>query len=136
MKTKLLTLAVATSLLLAGCIERTNQTAKEHGSGISIEMSDSYNIHQMSLKKYENGVEVFNENVVYANSDPFEKGDVIWFDVSPDAKDRTVTIDLTYSENLDGTDAQITQKLDISEADKFVHVELKDKMELEIIEMD
>ena len=136
MKIKLLIITAFTILLLVGCAQQPVKTAKQHGKGISIEMGDSLNIKQMSLSKYVNGQEVFSENVVYADSSAFEKGDVIWFDAPPTAKDATIKIALSYSENIDGTDSNTTQKIDVSEADKWIHVQLTKDHELEMIEMD
>ena len=83
-------------LIISGC---SAKSAEQHGHGISVEMADSLNIKHMTLNMYVDGREVFSENVINANNSPFEKGEIIWFDVSPSATNSTVELTLSYSRN-------------------------------------
>lgn len=132
-----MTFILVALLMLVGCTQQTAKNAKQHGSGISITMGEDLNIKQMQLKIYEGNLkELFSENVIYADSSEFSKGDVIWFDVSPSIinTDPTISVELSYSENIDGTSAKPTKKIDISNAKQWVNLELNDNYELTITE--
>lgn len=132
MKVKFLIYFLSILLLLSGC---SADSAKEHGKGISIEMSDSLNIKHMTLVKYVDGREVFSENVIHADTSAFEKGDITWFDVSSSSSNATVELAVSYSENLDGTNSKTTKKIDVSNAKEWINVTLTDNYELELLEM-
>ena len=133
MKNKLLIFATLVVLLLSGC---SNSSAKQHGSGISVEMSDSLNIKHMTIIKYVGGIEAERSNVINADSSSFKKGDVTWFDIPLSSTNSTVEIAISYSENADGTNSKTTPKLDISSANKWVNVKFSDNYELQLIELD
>lgn len=133
MKNKLLILAAFVVLLLSAC---SNSSAKQHGSGISVEMSDSLNIKHITIIKYVGGIEVDSSNVINADSSSFKKGDVTWFDTPVSSTNSTVEIAISYSENIDGTYSKTTPKLDISNANKWVNVNFNENYELELMEMD
>ncbi len=132
MKIKLFTFITVT-LLLFGC---SADSAKELGKGISIEFSNSTNIKHLTLFMYVDGIEVFSEHMIHANQSAFEKGDIIWFDVSPASANSTVELALSYSENINGSNSKTTPKLDISNANKWVNVSFSSNYQLKLIEMD
>ena len=119
-------------LIISGC---SAKSAGQHGHGISVEMADSLNIKHMSLIMYVDGKEVFSENVINANSSPFEKGEIVWFDVSPSAPNSTVELTLSYSRNLNGTNEQTTEKIDISNANDWVNLKFTKNNDLQLIKM-
>lgn len=133
MKNKLLIFGALLILLLSGC---SSSTAKQHGSGISIKMTDSLNVKHITLTKYVGGIEVESSNVINADNSSFEKGDVTWFDMPVSSTNKTVEIAISYSENINGTYAKTTPKLDISNADTWVNVNFTDNYELQLIESD
>ena len=119
-------------LLISGC---SAKSAAQHGHGISVEMAESLNIKHMSLFMYVDGKEVFSEHVINANNSPFEKGEIVWFDVSPSATHSTVEVTLSYSRNLDGTNANTTEKIDISNANDWVDFKFTKNYDLQLIKM-
>lgn len=116
---KRLAILVLLLSILTGCAAKS---AKQHGAGISVEMTDSLNVKHLTLIKFVDGEEAFSENVINADNSPFEKGELVWFDVSPSATNSTVELALSYSTKLDGTDANLTEKIDISNANEWVNV--------------
>ena len=119
-------------LLISGC---SAKSAQQHGHGISVEMADSLHIKHMTLTMYVDGSEVFSENVINANNSSFEKGEIIWFDVSPSATNSTVELTLSYSRNLNGTNEQTTEKIDISNANDWVTIKFTKNYELQLLKM-
>ena len=125
---------ILTMILLAGC-SASGKSAEQHGGGISIEMSHSLEIKHMTIITYVNGIEVFSEGVINADSSPFKEGDIIWFDVAPHANDNsTVKVALSYSKNTDGTDARKTNKMDISDASEWVNIVFTEDYQIEVID--
>lgn len=120
-------------LILTGC---SAKSAKQHGMGISVEMADSLNIKHLTLIKFVNGKEVISENVINADNSPFEKGEIIWFDISPGSTNSTAELALSYSENLDGTDAKLTKKIDISNASKWVNIKFNKGYYLKLLDQE
>ena len=129
---KKLVLILLAVLIISGC---SAKSAQQHGHGISVEMADSLNIKHMSLFMYVDGKEVFSENVVNADNSSFEKGEIIWFDVSPSATNSTVELTLSYSRNSNGTNEQTTEKIDISNASNWVNVKFTKNYDLQLIKM-
>jgi len=82
------------------------------------------------------GKEVFSENVINADNSPFDNGDIVWFDVSPSATNSTVELAISYSENLDGTNAQTTDKINVSNANEWINVELTENYHLKLIDLE
>ena len=121
-----------TVLIISGC---SAKSAEQHGHGISVEMADSLNIKHMTLFMYVDGKEVFSEHVINANNSPFEKGEIILFDVSPSATNSIVELTLSYSRNLNGTNEQITEKIDISNASDWVNLKFTKSYDLQLIKM-
>lgn len=120
-------------LVLVGC---SAKTAEQRGEGISMEMADSLHIKHISLIKYVNGqIQVIN-NVINADNSAFEKGEIIHFDVSPYEINQQGAWAISYSENIDGTNGQITNKLGLSDAQKWVHLQFTEEYELKIIDME
>lgn len=138
MKQKLFAFVTITFLVLVGCSQLTEKTAKDIGNGMSVQIDESYNIMHISFTKYVNGREVFSENVINADNSAFEKGQVIIFDESPAAtdSDSNVQVALSYSKNLDGTDAETTEKIDINGADKWVNLKFDKNYKLQLVEKD
>lgn len=77
----------------------------------------------------------FSENVTNADNSPFEKGEVVWFNVSPSATNSTVELAVSYSENLDGTDGQTTEKISVTNANEWVNVKLIEDYHLRMVDM-
>lgn len=130
MKLKMLSILLMSLLIIAGC---SAKSAEQHGSGISVEIAESQNIKHLTIIKYENGKEVFSENVINADTSAFEKGDIVWFDVTPSSNNGTVKLLLEYSQNVDATDSKTTNKIDISNAKQWANVKLEDG-QLELID--
>ena len=124
---KKLVAILLTVLIISGC---SAKSAEQHGHGISVEMADSLNIKHMTLFMYVDG-----KNVINANNSPFEKGEIVWFDVSPTASNSTVELTLSYSRNLNGTNEQTTEKIDISNASDWVNLKFTKNYELQLIKM-
>ena len=118
-------------IILSAC---SAQSAEELDKGISVEMAASQNIKHLTLHLYVNGKETFNENVINANNSAFEKGEIVWFDVSPDHPNATVELAVSYSKNLDATDAKTTEKIDVSNARKWVNTKLNADKQLELLD--
>ncbi|MFJ8236060.1 hypothetical protein ACIQ34_09975 [Ureibacillus sp. NPDC094379] len=133
MKKRLLTIVMLSLLLMVGC---SAKTAEQHGEGISIQMSDSLDIKHITLITYVNGKEIFNENVINADNSAFSKGEVIWFDVSPFEKNSTVELAISYSKNINATQSKITNKIEISNANKWVNVKFDEDYQIELIGME
>ncbi|MEO4052890.1 hypothetical protein [Solibacillus sp. CAU 1738] len=131
---KLLTVLL-TTLLLVGCTEKAS-TAEEHGKGISVEMAASQKIKHLSLVKYVDGIVVTSDNVINADNSPFKKGEIIWFDTSLGSDNSLVKIAISYSQNIDATEETTTEKIDISNATKWVNVRLNQDMEIEIVDLE
>ena len=129
---KKLIVILLTVLIISGC---SAKSAKQHGHGISVEMADSLNIKHMSLFMYVDGKEVFSEHVVNADNSSFEKGEIIWFDVSPNATNSIVELTLSYSRNSNGTNEQTTEKIDISNANDWVTIKFTENYDLQLIKM-
>ncbi|QUW23562.1 membrane lipoprotein lipid attachment site-containing protein [Sporosarcina sp. Marseille-Q4063] len=119
-------------LVMSGC---SAKSAQQHGHGISVEMADSLHINHMTLNMFVNGNEVFSENVINADNSSFKKGEIIWFDVSPRATNSTVELTLSYSRNLNGTNAKTTEKIDISNANDWVTIKFTKNYDLHLIKM-
>lgn len=131
---KQLTILILTIVILSGC-SASAKSAEQHGEGISIEMSHSLDIKHMSIMMYADGKEVFTENVINADNSPFKELDIIWFDVSPHPNDKsTVEVAISYSENSDGTDARMTNKIDISEVSEWVTIKFMKDFQIEVID--
>ncbi|TKI53559.1 hypothetical protein FC756_23325 [Lysinibacillus mangiferihumi] len=120
--------------LLVGCAEK-GKTAEQFDKGISVEMDNSQDIKLMRLIKFVNGEEVTDENVVNADNTPFKKGQIIWYDIPLDKANSTVEIQIAYSKNDDGTNEKTTEKIDVSEAKKWVNFKLNEEYHLKIIDM-
>lgn len=132
-KLSLIGIVVLSLFIIAGC---SSKSAQQHGSGISVQMDDSLGIKHMTLIMYVNGKEVFSENVINADNSAFEKGEVIWFDDSTFKQDSTVKLEISYSENVNATQSKTTNKLDISNATKWVDVKFNEDYQIELIDMD
>ena len=130
---KRLATIILSILILAGC---SAKSAEQIGKGISVEVSDPIDVKHMTLIKYVDGKEAFSENVINADNSPFENGDIIWFDVSPSATDSTVELAISYSENLDGTDAQTTEKINVSNANEWINVKFIEDFHLKLIDLE
>ena len=91
MKLKTLSALLMSFLIIGGC---SAKSAEQHGSGISIEIAESQNIKHLTIIKYENGKEDFSENVINADNSAFEKGDIVWFDLTPSSNNETVKLQL------------------------------------------
>lgn len=133
MKIRLLTIVVLFLLILAGC---SAKSAEQHGSGISVEMNESLNIKHLTFMVYVNGKETYSTNVINADNSAFKKGEVIWFDVPSIETDTTIKFALSYSENLNATQSKVTNKIDISNASKWVNAELNEDYQLELLDME
>ncbi len=134
MKIKFLSLILLSLFIIAGC---SAKSAEQHGEGISVEMGASLNIKHLTLTAYVNGgKEVFSENVINADNSAFEKGEVIWFDVAPFENELTIKLQLSYSENLNAAQSKMTNKLDISNANKWVNVKFNEDYTIELIGME
>ncbi|AHN24226.1 hypothetical protein [Lysinibacillus varians] len=120
--------------LLVGCAEK-GKTAEQFDKGISVEMDNSQDIKLMRLIKFVNGEEVTDENVFNADNTSFKKGQIIWYDIPLDQANSTVEIQIAYSKNDDGTNEKTTEKIDVSEAKKWVNFKLNEEYHLKIIDM-
>lgn len=118
-------------MLLSAC---SAPSAEERDKGISVEMAASQNLKHLTLHLYVNGREIFSENVINANNSAFEKGETVWFDVSPDHPNSTIELALSYSKNLDATNTKTTEKIDVSKASKWVNTKLNADKQLELLD--
>lgn len=132
-KMVLLSIVVLSLLIMAGC---SAKSAQQNGNGISVEMGDSLNIKNIALITYVNGKEVFSGNVINADNSSFEKGEVIWFDVSPFGTNSTVELAVSYSENINAKQSKTTNKIDISNAKNWVNVKFSKDYKINVIEME
>lgn len=123
MKLKTLTVFLMSFLIIAGC---SSKSAEQHGSGISVEIADSQNIKHLTLIKSVGGKEVFSENIINADNSAFEKGDIVWFDVTPSSQNGEAKLELNYSENVNATESKTTYKINISNAKQWVNVKFED----------
>jgi len=120
--------------ILVGC---SAKSAEQHGSGVSVEMSDSTDMKHITLNMYANGSEVFSENVINADQSTFNKGEIVWFDVTLDAAvNETLELTLEYSENIDGTASKMTNKIDVSEAGKWMNMKFSEDYQLILKDME
>ena len=120
--------------MVAGCAAKS---AEQHDSGVSVEMSESLNMKHISLNMYADGSEVFSENVVNADHSTFKKGEIVWFDITfNDMANSTLELNLEYSENIDGTEPGITDKLDVSGAEKWINVKFSEDNQLKLVDME
>ncbi len=130
MKSKFLFVLLIFSIFMTGCAAKS---AEQHGNGISVEFDKSLGIKHVTIIQYVNDEEYFRENVINANKSPFEKGEVVWFDT---AVDETNEFQLAYSMNINGTDPQLTNKLNISKANNWVNAKFTEEFKLEIEDME
>lgn len=120
--------------MVAGCAAKS---AEQHDSGVSVEMSESLNMKHISLNMYADGSEVFSENVVNADHSTFKKREIVWFDITfNDMANSTLELNLEYSENIDGTEPGITDKLDVSGAEKWINVKFSEDYQLKLVDME
>ncbi|WP_164214685.1 hypothetical protein [Virgibacillus sp. YIM 98842] len=120
--------------MVAGC---SAKSAEQHDSGVSVKMSESLNMKHISLNMYADGSEVFSENVVNADHSTFKKGEIVWFDITfNDMANSTLELNLEYSENIDGTEPGITDKLDVSGAEKWINVKFSEDNQLKLVDME
>lgn len=118
-------------MLLSAC---SAPTAEELDKGISVEIAASQNLKHLTLHMYVNGRETFSENVINANNSAFEKGEIVWFDVSTNHPNSTVELALSYSKNLDATNAKTTERIDVSNASKWVNTKLNADKQLKLLD--
>ncbi|MBM7608775.1 hypothetical protein JOD29_002022 [Lysinibacillus composti] len=129
---KLFILFMVISFALVGCSD-SEKTAKQNGSGISVEIGDNDNIRYLNLTLYVDGLFWGSEEVISEENESFQNQGIFWFN-TPTFQNIDVEIELIYSENMDGTNSQITNKIDITQAKKWVNIKLNDELQLEILE--
>src|SRR5690606_32945981 len=107
------------------------KTAKQNGSGVSIEIGNNENISYLNFTVYVDGLYWSSEEVISEDNRPFTKGKVIWFD-TPKFENANVEIELSYDDNISRENPHITNKINITEAKEWVNVLLNEDLELEI----
>lgn len=132
MKLKVILLVLLSLIVLTGC---SAKSAQQHGSGISVEIDGTPNVKHMTLIKYVDGKEAFNENVINADNSAFANGDIIWFDVPSSATNSTVEIVVTFSENLDATNPHTTEKLNVSNSTEWIDAKLTQDHQIKLVDM-
>ena len=120
-------------LLLFGCSE---QTAEQHGEGISIEMGDVDNIHYLGINVYVDGL-FFNKEFIFKDKEEssFQTGEIVWFE-GPIIQDRLQEVEVIYSRNKDGSDSATTNKIDITDVKEWVNTKLNRELELELLKFE
>lgn len=129
---KKLALIFFSMLILTGC---SAKSAQQHGHGISIEMTDSLNIKHMTLIKYVNGIEAESQNVINADNSSFEKGEIIWFDVSPSNPNSAVEFAISYSKNSNGTNERTTEKINVPNENDWMDIMFTEEYQLKLVDL-
>lgn len=123
------------TLLLFGC--GGDKTAEQQGTGISVEVGDikDEQIRYVGITVYLNELLYMDDNIYKDDYSFFQDGDIVWFNI-PIISDKRQEIEVHYSNNPDGSDTKTTNKIDITEANKWVNTKIDNDLRLEILAMD
>ena len=121
------------SFILVGCSEE-EKTAKDFGKGVSVEIQANETLKHFSLEKYVNGKLVSSDNVVHADNSPFEKGEIVYFDIPIPQKDEEVEFALAFSGKSEDTDSRSTDKLKIKTGNAWIELILTEQLQLKKVQ--
>lgn len=114
------------AMFLTACASQA-KTAEEIGSGVSVEMEGNLGIQHISLVRYVNGEEAERENVVRADGEAFKQGEILWFDLPASGQ-----FEVRYSREKGAADERATRTLTLPEDSSWSHIQLNNKLELEL----